>query len=195
MYIIWTLYIYIHLFLYDSQQKTYDDKIHLSVIVIHRSGDAEECLNNIRQRERERQLRQIYLSHFIPSHYPDISANINNIICKPALSQTSFTLTKCKYKSISLEGYLLSISSILRKFKTFAEDFLEACCLFSENFVINLVGDGIMWSLESRANILTIPVSFGSQQGPVKPNQSQTFRAVIFIDCSVVLSRAWQGFY
>ena len=75
-----------NLFAYDSKHKTYDDKIHLSVIVIHRSGDAEECLNNIRQRERERQLRQIYLSHFIPSHYPDISANINNIICKPALS-------------------------------------------------------------------------------------------------------------
>ena len=51
-----------NLFAYDSKHKTYDDKIHLSVIVIHRSGDAEECLNNIRQRERERETTQTNLS-------------------------------------------------------------------------------------------------------------------------------------
>ena len=57
-----------NLFAYDSKHKTYDDKIHLSVIVIHRSGDAEECLNNIRQRERERDNsdKSIFLILFHP---------------------------------------------------------------------------------------------------------------------------------
>ena len=92
--IIQTLYIYIHLFLYDSQQKTYDDKIHLSVIVIHRSGDAEECLNNIRG-------RQIYLLISFHPITQIIPTNINIVICNEAnialchpLSQSRLRLQK-----------------------------------------------------------------------------------------------------
>ena len=73
----------IHLFLYDSYQKTYDDKIHLSVIVIHRSGDAEECLNNIRG-------RQIYLLISFHPITQIIPANINIVICnQPNLALSS----------------------------------------------------------------------------------------------------------